>query len=389
MNFKAHSCRIPKLKVSIVTRHFSNLGGLEKYGWRISQAFMKRGAKVNILTSDHGAQGGLHPQISVQTFPVKKWLNFRKMEEFDWLCRRWHEKNETDIIFAMDRTSHQTHLRAGNGVHAAFLKRREKMDSRSPLISSLNPLNRTILKIEKAAFENPELKVLFTNSHMVKKEILAYYKTPPEKIQVVHNGVEWLEMEKDFSLWLEKKQSICRELGLDPSRYHFLFVGNGFKRKGLGMLLKGLSLLSFKDFHLSVIGKDKAEKEFIELSEKLGLKNHVSFFGPRSDVRRFYQYSDCLAIPSFYDPFANVTVEALAMGLYVVSSSFNGGHEVLSEDNGTAIKNLFDPESVASSLSRAIMHPKTWIRSKNIRNSVQYLDFSNQLTTLIDLTLET
>ena len=45
----------------------------------------------------------------------------------------------------------------------------------------------------------------------------------------------------------------------------------------------------------------------------------------------FYQMADALVIPSFYDPFANVTVEALAMGLFVLSSKHNGGPEILTK----------------------------------------------------------
>ncbi len=57
-------------------------------------------------------------------------------------------------------------------------------------------------------------------------------------------------------------------------------------------------------------------------------------------MRPFYQLADALAIPSFYDPFANVTVEALAMGLFVVSSRSNGGFEILDPSKGIIIENL-------------------------------------------------
>ena len=65
------------------------------------------------------------------------------------------------------------------------------------------------------------------------------------------------------------------------------------------------------------------------LAAKLNIQRRVTFFGPQKEIRPFYQFADALVIPSFYDPFANVTVEALAMGLFVVSSKSNGGHEIL------------------------------------------------------------
>ncbi len=380
-----NSCPLPSIQVNLLTRHFKSVGGLEKYAYRIAEGFTRKGAHVNIITSDTLTKSAFHPLIHFHTLPLKKWLNFRKMEEFDHLCKKWNESHPASIIFGMDRTRNQTHIRAGNGVHAAYIKSRENY---SPLKAALNPLNKTILKIEKEAFESPHLRVLFTNSHKVKEEILEHYRVHPDKIEVIHNGVEWKEMEKDFDSWLEKKQNICYSLGLDPSHFHFLFIGNGYQRKGLSPLLKALSILPIKDFHLSVIGKERNMQEFMREAANLGLGDQVSFFGPRSDTRQFYQIADSLVIPSYYDPFANVTVEALAMGLYVISSTSNGGHEILKEEMGAVIPDLKSRESFAQTLSLALSKPKTWMRSQAIRKSVKHLDFSHQLSTLINISLE-
>ncbi len=383
-----NACPIPTLKVNILSHHFKARGGLEKWAYRIAEGFTRKGAHVNIITSDTITKSPFHPLIHFHTLPLTKWTSSQKMNQFDRLSKKWNEKNGADIIFGMDRTRHQTHLRTGNGVHAAYMERRRTYENYPPYKEFLNPINKTILKIEKEAFENPNLKVLFTNSYMVKDEILHYYNVPSEKIEVIHNGVEWREMDKDFNSWAFKKQKGCTELGLNPSRYHFLFVGSGYERKGLSSLLRALKTLSNKDFHLSVVGKDRNIESFMKLAKSLALENHVSFFGPSSDVRPFFQIADSLVIPSHYDPFANVTIEALAMGLFTVSSKTNGGHEVLKEETGTIIEDLSSVNSIRESLNTAMMHPKTWIRSQTIRDSVKHLDFSNQLSSYIDISLE-
>lgn len=383
-----NACPIPKLKVNILSRHFKARGGLEKWAYRIAEGFTRRGAHVNILTSDSMSEAPSQPLLEYHTLPLTKWLNFQKMIQFDRGAKKWDEKHKADITFGMDRTRHQTHIRAGNGVHAAYMKRRKTFENYSRCKSLLNPLNPTILSIEKEAFESPELKVLFTNSYMVKNEVLEHYNVSPDKIEVIHNGVEWKEMDNAFNSWVEKKQKGCIDLGLNPSLYHFLFVGNGYERKGLSSLMRALITLSNRDFHLSVVGKDRNAETFINLASALGLESHVSFFGSVSDIRPFFQIADSLVIPSHYDPFANVTVEALAMGLFVVSSKTNGGHEILKEETGTIIEDLSSIDSLRTSLDFAMTHPKTWVRSQMIRDSVKYLDFSNQLSTYIDLSLE-
>ena len=374
-------------KICILKRNFTSLGGLEKYTLKIAQAFAKRQGNVTILTESPLAQAD--PSLSFVSFPSKRLLGWRKIQEFDENVTRYLEKHPFDLILGMDRNKHPTHIRAGNGVHAAYLKQRTLTDPFLKRITApLNPLNRLILHIEKESFESPELRVLFTNSHMVKAEVLTHYNTPPEKIEVIHNGVEWKEMDKDFNTWIESKSRLSMSLKLDPSTFHFLFIGNGYERKGLRPLLHALSLLKKRDFHLSVVGKDKNSPYYEHLASQLGLKNHVTFFGQRKDVRSFYQFSDCLVIPSYYDPFANVTVEALAMGLFVISSKHNGGSEILKSSMGTIIPSLSDKESFAASLTHALSHPKTWIRSQNIRNTVHYLDFPNQLNQLINRCLK-
>ncbi|WP_194847535.1 glycosyltransferase family 4 protein [Candidatus Neptunochlamydia vexilliferae] len=367
-------------KVTLLTRHYRSRGGLEKWANLLAQGFAKRGCPVDILTADAAPTTPLHPLMNIHTLPLTRW---GKMKAFDRQCQKWAK---SPIIFGIDRTTHQTHLRAGNGVHKTYLEQRKTFENYSPLKEALNPLNKTILHLEKKAFESPLLKTLFTNSHMVKNEILRHYNVSPEKIEVIHNGAHLKE--KDFNEWTLKKQKVAEELFLDPAKYHFLFVGSGYQRKGLSFLLKALSLLPNRDFHLSVVGKEREIERFMTCANQLGLSKHVSFFGPRADVTPFYQLADSLVIPSIYDPFANVTVEALSMGLFVVSSKYNGGYEVLQEESGTVIEALQDPDSLKEALMTAMMHPKTWVRSQTIRESVKHLDLSNQVSSIIDLTLE-
>ncbi len=375
--------------ICLLIKRLNGGGGLEKYALKLSSAFASKGCKVTILTTNAPNNLKLHPSIKIEKHPIKSFLKFQEFSKYTNLCKKWQTTHQYDLIFGLDRCRHQTHLRAGNGVHAAFLENRKVFDPYYKTVTAfLNPINRSILSIEKEAFESPDLRILFTNSYMVRKEVLAHYNTDIDKIQVVHNGVEWKEMDKDFHEWIEQKTNLALEIGLDPTTYHFLFVGNGYHRKGLTPLLDALSILPMNDFHLSVIGKEKRTADFIAYTKQLGLTDKVSFLGVRKDVRRFYQLSDSLVVPSYYDPFANVTVEALAMGLLVISSKTNGGHEVLKENNGFVIPDLQDKECFADILYRATLLPKTWIRSKNIRNSIKSLDFSNQLSAIVDMTLK-
>lgn len=368
--------------VVLLKSRSNHQGGLEKYASRIAQAFLKRGDKVTILTTGSTPSLSEIPMHSIQTIP---WPAFLRIEQFDRFVSKWLEQMKVDLIFGMDRNRYQTHIRAGNGVHAAYLKSRFLTDSFfKARLCHFNPLHRKILELEQKAFENPDLQKLFTNSQMVKNQVLDYYKVDPSKIEVIHNGVEWHEMGPDFLNWPEMRDEAMSKFLLDPNRFHFLFIGNGYSRKGLDRLLFALSKIKRESFHLSVIGKDNRMDMYKAMAIQLGLKDSVYFFGPSQEIRLFYQLADCLVIPSFYDPFANVTIEALAMGLFVISSKQNGGHEILTPQNGTVIADLLRPDAIVEALQEAMKYPKTPERARLIRESVKRLDFSNQLKSLVE-----
>lgn len=358
------------MKVVILKSRLAHQGGLEKYARRLGKAFAARGCSVTFLSSgEHTFCEG----CNVLTFPCRVKPTLWHLHSFEKTCREYLAEHAHDIVFGMDRNCFQTHYRAGNGVHAAYLKQRclaEPFFKRFTF--PLNPLHRTLLSFEKKCFESPDLRLLFTNSMMVKQEILSHYNVPASRVAVVHNGAPYHAWQEEF----ERKTK--------SQSFHLLFVGNGFARKGLFFLLQGLSLLKHLPFHLTIVGKDKHLNYFSALTAQLRLGAHVTFAGAQSDLLPFYAKADALVIPSLYDPCANVTLEALAMGLFVVTSPFNGASELLTSQSGCIVENIFDPQSIAAALKNAFEHTTP---PHLIRESIKHLDFSAQLDKMVELTL--
>ncbi|NDD58566.1 MAG: glycosyltransferase family 1 protein [Chlamydiae bacterium] len=378
---------MPTTSITILKSNISKIGGLEKYTLRLAKAFKERGADVHLLTSGIYSSVESLKNISVKSYIPKNKLSLLKVREYENFCHQHLNTSQSSIIFGLDRNRFQTHIRAGNGVHAAYLDRRKSSEGfLNKLSMSVNPLHKLILSIEKESFENKKLKTLFTNSQMVKNEILNYYDVDESKIQVIHNGVEWKEMHSAFVVSSDLKPLLCKELCLDEHVFHFLFIGHNFERKGLKPLMDALSKLSTKEFHLSVLGTDKHLNEFKSYAQRLGLSKQITFFGSRKDIIKFYQVADCLVIPSIYDPFANVTLEALSMGLQVISSRANGASEILQNGCGYLLDHIFEVEAFTHTLAKALMHPKKGPSAQNCRNSVQHLDFPHQLKKMVDAT---
>lgn len=378
-----------RLEVTLIKSELFKQGGLEKYTWQIAYDFCALHIPVTVLTSGSPVPPYPHPCLRIVSLPVKKRFSYLHVLHFNNACAKYLAMHPTPIVFSLDRTLSQTHIRAGNGLHAAYLKQRSQEEGLTKTLSfRFNPLHQYLLYLEKKAFENPDLRLLFTNSEMVKAEIVSHYKTDPHKIRVVHNGVEWGAFKQPFHIWEQEKKRVLNLWGLDHDLFHFLFVGHNFQRKGLHRLLEALALMKNEPFHLSIVGNDKNSGHFHTKVARLGLENKVSFFGRQDSTLPFYQMADALVIPSIYDPFANVTVEALAMGLFVVSSTHNGGAEVLTPLNGAQISQFDDAAVFAQLLTSTLKYKKNPESASFIRESVRHLDFPAQLRKITEATIQ-
>ena len=376
-------------KIAILKSGLTHKGGIEKQTRSLAQAFTNAGCTVTIVTSGDNGKEVVTDDYRTVTVAQKSKISLRHILEYNKACDQWLVDNPTDIVFGMDRNPCQTHYRAGNGVHRAYLQRRAMTDGWLKRASfAINPLHRMILDLERRCFECPTLETLFVNSNMVADEVKEHYPAAANKTVIVHNAVEWSTMEGPFDRAIEKKPLLCEERGLDPDCLQLVFVGQGYRRKGLDFLLRGLAQVPVQNIELSVVGKDRELKRYRQLAKQLGVERRVHFFGPRDDTLAFYQLADTLVIPSTYDPFANVTVEALAMGVYVVSSKYNGGSEVLQSGTGTVIEALDDPDSVAQALLTAAEHRKSADSARQIRDSVAHLDLNRQFKTMVQTTLD-
>ncbi|MFA6118696.1 MAG: glycosyltransferase family 4 protein [Parachlamydiales bacterium] len=362
--------------------HITKFGGLEKHSFFIIKSLIDKGFKITILTTKISDDFKNH-DLKVVILKNHKIFNFLKLKIFDLLCKKWIKKNNPKIILSFDRSSNYTHIRLGIGLHLTFLKQKKFFESKFKLfMNRFNPGNAINLSIEKSGFHQKNLKKIIVNSYMVKDELINNYKILDSKIEVIHNGVEFDELKADFDIWDVKKPLLLEKHHLNPDNFHFLFIGNDYKRKGLIPLLNALSLLKNEKFHLSVIGKDKKIVKYKRLSKSLGLEKQVSFFGKQDSVRDFYQIADALVLPSFYDPFSNVAIEALAMGVFVITSEFNGAKEILNAQNGK-VTDIMNLAIFSNELKNAMKTKKSKDRAIKIRDSIKDLTIEKQIDKLI------
>ncbi len=285
-------------KIFFIRANSTKTGGAEVYLSRLVQALLEKGIECEIINS------GLPKYLP-------SWL---RVILFNWsVCR----KKRGRFYFSLERISCPDVYRAGDGVHKVFLRGGGK--------SAFNPLHKVYLHLESQCFRNA--KRIIANSKMIKNQIISEYKVNPEKIAVIYNGVNCLEVDQKKAY-----KSLSSEFGDCEKAKIILYVGSGFKRKGVEPFLNILAELMDLNFKAFVVGKEKNINHYIKVADNLGILNNVVFTGARLDVNYFYAVSDIFILPTSYEPFSNVILEAMSYKTAVFTTCQNGASEILDDE---------------------------------------------------------
>jgi glycosyltransferase involved in cell wall biosynthesis len=146
-----------------------------------------------------------------------------------------------------------------------------------------------------------------------------------------------------FGTGLGEARIAARTQQAGPLR--LLFLGNVIRRKGLHTLLAALAHMREEDWVLRVAGRREIDpaytREMEELVQSEGISGRVLFLGetPDPELVSLLQTSHVLVVPSSYEGFGIVYLEAMAYGVVPVASSAGGGAEIIQDKkNGLLVE---------------------------------------------------
>ncbi len=143
--------------------------------------------------------------------------------------------------------------------------------------------------------------------------------------------------------------------------------------KGLHLLMKALSPLKEEgvSFKLLILGRDRRES-YLRYARKLGLSERVVFAGSTKEPEKYYGAADLLVHPSFYDACSLTVLEALASGLPVITSSFNGACGVISQgEDGWVIEDLSDQKQLREAIRFFLQGERRILASRMARDKAE------------------
>ena len=285
-------------KIYFIRENKSDFGGAEVYLSRLSKILKNKNINHQVINS-------IFPKF------LPSWFRIILFNLQVWIIKG------DKFYFSLERILCPDIYRAGDGVHKVFMQIEKK--------SKLNPLHPLLLLLERRCFNNAQK--IIANSIMIKNQIINTYDIDPSKIEVIYNGIEHKKVSYQDSF-----NQLSNEFKIYPNLPIILYVGSGFKRKGVEEFLNIVSQLKNKDFMAFIIGKEKNHQYYRQLVRDLSLEGRIIFTGPRRDVFNFYSISDIFLFPTHYDPFSSVVLEAMYFGNVVFTTMNNGASEILDKE---------------------------------------------------------
>lgn len=369
-----------RLSLAIVRQTFTHFGGAERFVANAIKAITEQGHTVTLIARRWPEGSG---QAHIECNPFFVGSLWRDASFARCACKAISRQN-FDLVQSHERLSCCDIFRAGDGVHREWLKQRKRaLGLWGRLRLSLNPYHHYVRRAESRLFSSPRLMAVICNSRMVKEEIRNHFSVPEEKLHVIYSGVDLETFNPSLARTYRTETRI--RLHLPEDELVFLFVGSGYERKGLGQVLRALAILNTG--HLLVVGKDKREHHFRNLAAGLGIAHRVRFLGPQKDVRPYYGASDVFVLPTLYDPFPNVALEAFASGLPVITSSKCGAAEFIREEWNGYVRDALDTEGLACAMKRTLDPALLISMQSNARTTVAELSFEEMGDALAQLYL--
>lgn len=324
----------PNYHYSVPGKHSS--GGVERYVSNLSKTFCELGHEVHIFC--HKIKGTENKMIIFHKVPSIGFWSPLKIWSFAIasLVILKLRKGEFDIVHSFGKTLYQDVLRTGGGSHFDYMKRTYPLMENTILrfVVILNPRHFFNLLLEWTTFRLGHTKRIVCNSGMCKNEFVNRYRIPVSSIDVIYNGVD---TERFSPINKQKsRERLTRQINalsdvITKNDLLALFVGSGFKRKGLKYAVESLSLLDKTlNVRLVVAGRGRIAS-YQKLAKNLGVLDRVVYLGSTDKVIELYDASDIFLFPTEYDAFPNVCLEAMSMGLPVIVSRSSGIAEIIDD----------------------------------------------------------
>jgi UDP-glucose:(heptosyl)LPS alpha-1,3-glucosyltransferase len=315
------------MRISLITRRFDpHGGGTERDLIITAECLRSAGHEVAIFA---GELRGASEDLRVRQVGGIALGRTAGLLSFAYGAPAAARRGGADLIISFARTIGTDVMRSGGSAHVSYLRAARQWRSALQWGAMLtSPYHRAQMFIERRGFASPHLKAAIAVSNLVRGDLIREFHLAAEKVVTLYNGVDL----KRFTPAGDEsaRHEIRAALDITDGAPLVAFVGNGFGRKGLRFLIEAWPKVA-RGAHLLVVGSDQKSRWYQRAARRRGVGARVHFIGAMPDVAEMFHGVDAVALPSLFEPFGNVVIEAMASGLPVLSSAQSGASELLPE----------------------------------------------------------
>jgi UDP-glucose:(heptosyl)LPS alpha-1,3-glucosyltransferase len=336
------------VRIALLTRRFDPLGGGTERDLIVTAEYLRRaGHEITIFCSELRGPSTDFKIQKVGNLAVGRTLG---LLSFAYAAPSAARRAGTQLVISFARTDNSDLLRSGGSAHISYLRAarqwRSELRWRAMMAS---PYHRAQMLIERRGFRSPKLKAAIAVSNLVRDDLVHQFGIPANKVVTLYNGVdlERFQPPRDDSA----RRQLRASLGIGNDSRLVAFVGNGFARKGLRFLVEAWPRVT-RGARLIVVGTDRETGSYRRMAAKLAVGDRIHFAGSVDDVTRIFNGVDAFALPSLFEPFGNVVMEAMASGLPVLASAQCGATELLPEEmRRFTVRNPGDATEIAEKMN--------------------------------------
>lgn len=339
------------VKIALVHKRLDLNGGTERDLFKTAEGLRDLGHEVHLFCSEYKVD--VPKKIVAHSIPVIPLGRTLRLWSFAWRAPAVIARANCDIVISFGRLLRQDILRSGGGTHRRFLKGLAQQGGiRRRIWQRLSVYHRSLLALEKRQFAPANSRLIIAVSEQVKQDIVCNYAVPPERIIVLYNGVDTERFHPDTSRQI--REQVRNRWKIPSDAPLVLFVGSGFRRKGLDALLSLWESPRIKPLYLLVVGADARLSRYRARANAIA-PGRVVFTGRQDDIENYYAAADVVALLSIQEAFGNVLLEALASGLPVLVTRNVGACEIVQGPFREGVIDVTDPREVQADKLLALL----------------------------------
>jgi len=271
------------------------------------------------------------------------------------------KEDDPDIIL-----STLTYINEITYLATRLLSKKIPLIMRSAIVESINSkIEPFIVRIlVKKAYCSANKVITLTDT--MKRDLIKNYKIPARRIEIIPNMINFDHI-RQKSYEDIQEDFITKKRGDIPL---LTTIGRLTEQKGIRFLIEGFAQYRrYHDARLLIMGRGELERDLIKLSTDLGIRDDIYFAGFKANPYKYLARSDLFILPSLWEGFPNVLIEAMACGIPVIATnSASGASEIIADSHDGILVPAADSDAIYQAI-------KTLLGNSELRKGIAKMGY--------------